>query len=63
LPQEFSSKQINKPIDIRRLKLEDGKWLNTGNDRVRTIEEARALFDKVCDKAEAANKESGASSQ
>jgi hypothetical protein len=48
LPQEFSSKQINKPIDVRHLKLEDGRWLNAGNDRVGTIEEARAQFDSLC---------------
>ncbi|MGD1042196.1 MAG: M56 family metallopeptidase [Sedimentisphaerales bacterium] len=48
LPQKFSSKPISKPIDIRHLKLEDGKWLNTGNDRVWTIEESRQLFDNLC---------------
>jgi hypothetical protein len=48
LPQAFSAKPIQKPIDIRHLKLDDGKWLNTGNDRVWTIEEARAQFDKLC---------------
>lgn len=50
LPQEYSSKPINKPIDIRYLRLEDGKWLNTGNDRVWTIEEARAQFSNLCNK-------------
>jgi beta-lactamase regulating signal transducer with metallopeptidase domain len=49
LPQEFSPKEIKKPIDIRYLKLEDGKWLNTGNDRVWTIEEARTQFDSLCE--------------
>jgi beta-lactamase regulating signal transducer with metallopeptidase domain len=48
LPQEFTSEPIRKPIDIRHLKLEDGKWLNTGNDRVWTIEESRQLFDNLC---------------
>jgi beta-lactamase regulating signal transducer with metallopeptidase domain len=48
LPQEFTSEPIRKPIDIRYLKLEDGKWLNTGNDRVWTIEEARTQFDSSC---------------
>jgi ketosteroid isomerase-like protein len=55
LPQEFTSEPIRKPIDVRYLKLEDGKWLNTGNDRVWTIEEARAMFDKVCGKSVATN--------
>ena len=44
LPQEFSSKPIRSPIDIRWLEFEDGKWLNTGNDRAWTIEDARAKF-------------------
>jgi hypothetical protein len=48
LPQEFTSETIRQPIDIRHLKLEDGKWLNTGNDRVWTIEEARQSFDNLC---------------
>jgi beta-lactamase regulating signal transducer with metallopeptidase domain len=48
LPQEFTSKPIQKPIDVRHLKLEDGKWLNAGNDRVWTIEEARTEFDSLC---------------
>jgi hypothetical protein len=48
LPQEFTSRPIKKPIDVRHLKFEDGKWLNTGNDRVWTIEEARKMFDNLC---------------
>jgi hypothetical protein len=57
LPQEFSSQPIKKPIDVRHLKFEDGKWLNTGNDRVWTIEEARAQFDNLCNQdSQAANK-------
>jgi bla regulator protein BlaR1 len=58
LPQEFSSKQINKPIDVRHLKLEDGRWLNTGNDRVWMIEEARAQFDSLCKNIKAINEQS-----
>ncbi len=45
LPQAFSSKPVRSQIDIRHLKLEDGRWLNAGNDRVWTIEEARAIGD------------------
>jgi len=57
LPQGFSSQPISKPMDVRHLKLEDGKWLNTGNDRVWTIEEARAQFDNLCNQdSQAANK-------
>jgi hypothetical protein len=48
LPQEFTSKPIKKPIDVRHLKFEDGKWLNAGNDRVWTIEEARKMFENLC---------------
>jgi hypothetical protein len=55
LPQEFSTKPIRKPIDVRHLKFENGKWLNSGNDRVWTIEEARKMFDNLCkDKVSAA---------
>jgi beta-lactamase regulating signal transducer with metallopeptidase domain len=49
LPQEFSSKKIKSPIDLRSLEFENGKWLNSGNNRVRTIEEARAMFDDSCE--------------
>ena len=51
LPQEFSSKIIRKPIDVRHLELENGRWLNAGNDRVWTIEAARVIFDRVCEKS------------
>jgi beta-lactamase regulating signal transducer with metallopeptidase domain/tetratricopeptide (TPR) repeat protein len=46
LPQQFSSKQIINPIDVRHLELEDGRWLNIGNDRFATIEQARAKFSR-----------------
>jgi hypothetical protein len=46
LPQQFSSKQVINPIDVRHLELEDGRWLNIGNDRFATIEQARAKFSK-----------------
>jgi beta-lactamase regulating signal transducer with metallopeptidase domain len=44
LPQQFSSKTIINPVDVRQLELEDGRWLNTGNDRFATTEQARAKF-------------------
>ena len=42
LPQEYSSSPVRAPIDVRWLALEEGKWLNTGNDRVNTLDEGRA---------------------
>ncbi|MEN6385625.1 MAG: M56 family metallopeptidase [Phycisphaerales bacterium] len=45
LPQSFCSKKIKAPIDVRWLEFENNKWLNSGNDRTWTIEEARAKFD------------------
>jgi hypothetical protein len=44
LPQALASKKIVAPIDVRSLELENGRWLNAGNDRVRTVEEAKARF-------------------
>jgi len=42
--QELSSQKIVSPIDARSLKLEDGKWLNAGEDRFDTVEEAAQKF-------------------
>jgi len=50
LPQKLSSKPIKEPIDYRHLELEDGKWLNTGENRYDSIEQARAKFDKMVEK-------------
>ncbi|MCE5340297.1 MAG: M48 family metalloprotease [Planctomycetaceae bacterium] len=47
LPQEFSSKPIKAPVDVRYFELENGRWLNAGNDRFNTIEDARAKFAKT----------------
>ncbi len=44
LPQRLSSKLVSNPIDVRHLEIEDGRWLNIGNDRCATIEQARAKF-------------------
>ncbi|MDD5458602.1 MAG: M56 family metallopeptidase [Phycisphaerae bacterium] len=52
LPQELTAKPIRKPIDYRHLNFEDGKWLNTGEDRYDTIEEARAKFSQSSDYSE-----------
>jgi beta-lactamase regulating signal transducer with metallopeptidase domain len=44
LPQEPSGKKIVDPIDVRHLQLENGRWLNIGNSRFRSIEEAKTQF-------------------
>ena len=44
LPQEPSGKKIVDPIDVRHLQLENGRWLNLGNSRFRSIEEAKTQF-------------------
>jgi beta-lactamase regulating signal transducer with metallopeptidase domain len=44
LPQELSSKKIVEPFDRRSFELENGRWLNTGNSRFNSIEEAKAQF-------------------
>jgi len=44
LPQELSSKKIVDPFDVRYLQLENGRWLNMGNDRFASVEAAKAKF-------------------
>jgi hypothetical protein len=44
LPQELSGKKIVDPFDVRYLQLENGRWLNTGNDRFASIEAAKTKF-------------------
>jgi|GEM_PF-3374424 len=44
LPQDVSSKKIGDPFDVRYLELENGRWLNTGNDRFASIEAAKTKF-------------------
>ncbi|MEN6334489.1 MAG: CARDB domain-containing protein, partial [Phycisphaerales bacterium] len=44
LPQELSSKKIVDPFDARYLQLENGRWLNNGNDRFASVEAAKAKF-------------------
>ncbi|MCK4282999.1 MAG: hypothetical protein KAX44_01685, partial [Candidatus Brocadiae bacterium] len=39
---------IRNPIDVRYLKLEDGRWLNAGNDRVNTVEQSKTKFARLC---------------
>jgi prepilin-type processing-associated H-X9-DG protein len=46
LPQGLSGKKVVQPIDVRSLQLENGRWLNTGNDRYASIEQAKAAFLK-----------------
>ena len=44
LPQGLSGKKVVQPIDVRSLQLEKGRWLNAGNDRFESIEQAKAAF-------------------
>jgi hypothetical protein len=39
-------------IDLRSLDLENGRWLNAGNDSARTLEDARAHFRRNCARRE-----------
>ena len=50
LSEKLTSKPIKNPIDYRHLELEDGKWLNTGENRYDSIEQAREKFDKMVEK-------------
>ncbi len=54
--QEFSDKKIYQPIDARYLELENGKWLNTGQDRFNSIIEAKVKFKNFIDKNKPDNK-------
>jgi hypothetical protein len=36
------------PIDVRTLRLEDDRWLNSGNDRCASIHQARTGFSLAC---------------
>ncbi len=44
LPQGFSSKQIAASVDVRYFQREDGRWLNAGNNRFVTVEQAEVDF-------------------
>lgn len=44
LPQGFSSKQIVASVDVRYFQRENGRWLNAGNSRFVTVEQAEADF-------------------
>jgi hypothetical protein len=44
LPQGSSDKKIVDPFDVRFLGLENGRWLNMGNDRVSSVEAAETHF-------------------
>jgi hypothetical protein len=52
LPQGFSSKKIGASVDVRYLQREDGRWLNAGNNRFVTVEEAEADFMARFDESE-----------
>jgi len=51
LPQGMSSRKIAAPIDVRYLERENGRWLNSGNNRCWTVEEAWAAFLARLEKA------------
>jgi len=42
-----------KRVDLRWLRLEHGRWLNTGNDMRDTLEQARRKFASMCARTEA----------
>jgi len=44
LPQGFSSRQIVASVDVRYFQRENGRWLNAGNNRFLTVEQAEADF-------------------
>jgi beta-lactamase regulating signal transducer with metallopeptidase domain len=44
LPQGLSGKQAAEPVDRRSFQLENGRWLNTGESRFESVEEAKAQF-------------------
>ena len=44
LPQGLSSKKIGASVDVRYFQREDGRWLNAGNNRYLTVEEAEVEF-------------------
>lgn len=46
-PQEGIAVPIRLPIDSRHVELEDGRWLNAGEDRYDTVEQARAKFEAM----------------
>ncbi len=39
---------VRQPIDARYFTLEDGRWLNAGNNRFDTVEEAKQRFADIC---------------
>jgi len=55
LPQTLSSKKIVAPMDVRLLQRENGRWLNAGNNRFYTFEEAKAQFVASLPEAEGAS--------
>ncbi len=43
---------VRQPIDARYFTLEDGRWLNSGNNRFETVEEAVQRFADICARRE-----------
>jgi beta-lactamase regulating signal transducer with metallopeptidase domain len=49
-PQAPEGKPIREPFDYRHLELENGKWLNAGENRYDNIEQAREKFAQMVEK-------------
>jgi beta-lactamase regulating signal transducer with metallopeptidase domain len=62
LLQKFSFQPIRKPIDVRHLRLENGRWLNAGGTRVDSIEEADLFFKKTIHRLNNQENRNGSSS-
>jgi RNA polymerase sigma-70 factor (ECF subfamily) len=54
---------VKSSIDIRHLELENGRWLNAGNDVVDSLEAARKLFERRCAQRDARRESSDAPRQ
>jgi len=56
LPQGFSSRPIVASVDVRYFQRENGRWLNAGDNRIVTVEQAEtdfiARFDRSQEKAD-----------
>ena len=46
LPEGAAGRKVVDPIDARSFQLQDGRWLNTGNGRFRSTEDARTHFTR-----------------
>jgi len=56
LPQALSAEKIVAPFDVRYFSSENGKWLNLGNDRFNSVDEAVSKWAKTISAAPAQKK-------